>query len=141
MLLQQECDDGIADDSHICAIFLQQLCSSAVMPRPNIMQAAIGCAKSTSISAAAANLAACFNKPILPPCRKLLKPSQHRGTRFKLDFSEWSPVQIRALHAALQHLWPLSACWVSAIGRKTSRPIRLQSAPVQTPVHQVDEFL
>lgn|SRR5262249_50247799 len=63
--LQQECEDGMADVSHIRAIFLQQLCSSSVILRPGVMQAAIGCPRSTSISAAATNLALLINTLIL----------------------------------------------------------------------------
>jgi hypothetical protein len=64
-LLQQECEDGIAEASHVRAIFLQQLCSAAVMLRPGVMQAARGCPKSTSTIVLATICATLFNDLIL----------------------------------------------------------------------------
>jgi hypothetical protein len=61
MLLQHECEDGITEAPHMCAIFWQQWCSSAVMLRPFIMHAASGWPESTTASTAATIGVARFN--------------------------------------------------------------------------------
>ncbi len=64
--LQQECDAGIVEVSHMLAIFRQQLCSSSVMLCPDAKQAARGCAKRTSIRTVTRIFEALFNIVILP---------------------------------------------------------------------------
>src|SRR5215831_9030221 len=63
---QQECEAGITDDSHSCAIFLQQLCSSAVICLSGTMQAMTGVATTAMISRTAANWDSLHNISILP---------------------------------------------------------------------------
>jgi hypothetical protein len=54
------------------AIFKQQLCSSSVMSRPPVTQAARGCPKRSSIRNAATSFEALFNILILPHrCNKI----------------------------------------------------------------------
>jgi hypothetical protein len=62
---QQECEAGIADDSQSRAIFLQQLCSSAVICLSGTMQAMTGAAITAMISRTAANCDTLRNIPIL----------------------------------------------------------------------------
>jgi hypothetical protein len=72
--LQQECEAGIAEVSHMLAIFRQQLCSSSVMFRPDAKQAARGCAK--RIRTATRIFEALFTIVILPHyTNKVVGPS------------------------------------------------------------------
>jgi hypothetical protein len=64
--LQHECEAGMAEVSHMLAIFKQQLCSSSVISCPAVTQATSGCPKSSSISVAATIFEALLNIVILP---------------------------------------------------------------------------
>jgi len=64
--LQQECDIGMAELSHMLAIFMQQACSAAVIVWPGIRQAASGWPSRTSIRAPATIWKTLFNISILP---------------------------------------------------------------------------
>jgi hypothetical protein len=69
--LQQECEAGMAEFSHMVAIFMQQLCSSTVMGGREVMQAERGCPRSNSIRALATILKRLFNMLILQhPCKR-----------------------------------------------------------------------
>jgi hypothetical protein len=62
---QQECEAGITDDSQLCAIFLQQLCSSAVICLSGTMQAMTGIAAMAITRRTVANCDALRNISIL----------------------------------------------------------------------------
>src|SRR5215469_10768291 len=62
---QQECEAGITEVSQSCAIFLQQLCSSAVICLSGTMQAMTGIAATATISRTAANCEPLRNIPII----------------------------------------------------------------------------
>src|SRR5262249_40060213 len=62
---QQECEAGIADDSQLCAIFLQQVCSSAVICLSGTLQTIICIAATALISRTAANFDVLPNIPYL----------------------------------------------------------------------------
>ena len=64
--LQHECEAGMAEVSHMLAIFKQQLCSSSVISCPAVTQATSGCPQSSSISVAAMIFEALLNIVILP---------------------------------------------------------------------------
>src|SRR5438552_13696436 len=64
--LQHECEAGMAEVSHMLAIFKQQLCSSSVISCPAVTQATSGCPQSSSISVAAMIFEALRNIVILP---------------------------------------------------------------------------
>src|SRR5947209_2794640 len=51
--LQQECDIGMAELSHMLAIFMQHACSAAVIVWPGVRQAASGWPRRASIRMAA----------------------------------------------------------------------------------------
>jgi len=62
---QQECEAGITDDSQLCAIFLQQFCSAAVICLSGTIQAMTGVATTAMISRSAANCEALRNISII----------------------------------------------------------------------------
>jgi len=70
--LQHECEAGMAEVSHMLAIFKQQLCSSSVISRPAVTHATSGCPKSSSITIAATSFETLLNILILPHrCNKI----------------------------------------------------------------------
>ncbi len=104
--LQHECEAGMAELSHILAIFKQQLCSASFISRPSATQATRGSPKSSSISAAATIFEALLNIVILPHYAKKIAFNADRfsqpGTGRKGD-----PHLIHSPSA--QRLWPCSS--------------------------------
>jgi hypothetical protein len=61
----------MAEFSHMVAIFMQQLCSSTIIGRPEVMHAAMGCPRSNIITEPATILKRLFNMLILQhPCKE-----------------------------------------------------------------------
>jgi len=76
---QQECDDGIAEDSQFCTVFLQQLCSSAVISRSGTLHAISGVALTAMIKKTAANCDETLRTiSILPGCANRLRKNSGR---------------------------------------------------------------
>jgi hypothetical protein len=62
---QHEWEAGMAEPSHMLAIFMQQLCSASLMVRPGVRQTAIGSPRSTGIRRPATIFEALLNIVIL----------------------------------------------------------------------------